>query len=48
MQYLGEKALGTRLKGRVRFLKPFKTHSTCFIIKLLTAVCVRVKRSVKK
>lgn len=45
MQYPGGKALGTRLKGTVRFLKPFKTRSMCFIIKYLTAVCVRVKRN---
>ena len=45
MQYPGEKALGKRLKGTVRFLKPFKTGSTRFIIKHLTAVCVRVKRN---
>ena len=45
MQYPGEKALVTRFKGTVRFLKPFKTRSTCFIIKHLTAVCVRVKRN---
>ena len=37
--------MGTRLKGTVRFLKPFKTRSMCFIIKHLTAVCVRVKRN---
>ena len=41
MQYPGGKSPGNEVEaGTVRFLKPFKTRSTCFITKHLTAVRV--------